>query len=206
MAGISLIIPTCALSQTTRLSSGRQPYQFRAFLLRCFTLPQAIADPHIDEVIVVGEFEAGVGYQYVNVPNVHHDNIHDALAQRQAGFETATSDWLLYLADDHVLDPHATGRMQKYMSLGDVISLNRGTRMRHANGELLNAGMANGYINGHAACYRRDVLATCPWSNAPRQFTYDIAHTGQIRQAGFAHVYAPDAIAWDCEYGATPWR
>ena len=205
---ISLVIPTCALGNAalTPLSSGKQAHAFRAYLLRCFTLPQALANPLIAEVIIVGEFETGANYRYLEVPSVTHDNVRDALHKRDVGCRAATGDWIMMLADDHVLDSSAISRTQKYTQIGDVVSLNRRTRMRHADGETLNSGMRDGYINGHAALYRRDVLEHCPWSAVERRFTFDVLHTEQVKHAGFHVVYAPDAYAEDVEYGAMPWR
>lgn len=202
---LSVAIPTVAMGQTTRLSSGKQPYAFREYLLKCFTLPALIADPLVDEIIVVGEFEDGQGYRYVFVPNVHHDNVHDALAQRQAGFEASTGDLVLYLADDHVTDRYTIANALKYLAYGDVVSLARATRMRRVEGEPLNSGGGR-YVNGHGALYRRDVLERVPWALAPRVFSYDVAHTAQLVAMGVPWVTAPDAVVWDCEYLAKPWE
>ena len=201
---LSVVIPTCALGKTTGLSSGRQPYAFRAYLLRCFTLPLLRRLP-LHEIIVVGDFESGAGYTYVPCPSIHLDAIHSALDKREAGFRASSGEWIAYLADDHI--PHGDAFLfaYKYMARSDVVSFNRRTRMRVGAGEELNCGMGDGYINGHGAIYRHDVLEQCPWRDVPHVFSYDISHTLQIKEAGFHIMYAPDAYIEDCEYGATPW-
>lgn len=202
---LSVVIPTVALGTTTRLSSGKQAYSQRAYLLRCFLLPALRADPLVNEIVVVGEFEPGAGYTYVPCPNVRFDNVHDALAQRQAGFAATTGEWVAYIADDHMVTPNTFARARSYMAIGDVVSLNRRTRMRNGAGEDLNCGAADGYYNGHGCVFRRDVLEACPWSAVPRIFSYDVAHSAQIKAAGFHLVYAPDAYVEDVEAGAQPW-
>lgn len=204
---LSIVIPTCAGSTTTRLSSGKQPYQFREYLLRCFTLPRLRDDLFVSEIIVVGEFEPGLGYTYLPVPNVHGDNIHDALAQRDAGCRAATGEWIGVLADDHYPEAHCFGKAWKYLGMGDVVSLARQTRMRNGAGERLNNGSSGPapYANGHGTLYRRDVLEHCPWSDVPRVWSFDVAHTRQIQAEGFNIIYADDAAVEDVEWGARPW-
>lgn len=212
---ISLVIVTAALADaaTTPLSSGKQAHGDRAYLLRNVILPQAIASGEFAEILVVGEFEAGEGYRWLDVPSVEHSSIHDGLRKRHLGTLAATGDWIAIQNDDHVFDPQAMARARNYMSytLSDVVSPARWTRLRHADGERLNGGEPGGrwagagHINGHGCVFRRAVLDECPWDTLPKVFSYDMAMTKRITDAGFHVVWAEDVRLWDIEQGATPW-
>ena len=206
---ISLVIVTAALGDGIPLSSGKQAHSFRAYLLRCHILPQVIAMP-FHEVLVVGEFEYGRTYQYVPEPSIERSSIHDGLRKRQTGCAAASGDWIMVMNDDHLLAPDFLEQARTQMAVADVISPSRWTRMRGAP-EQLNDGFggspwADRYVCGHGALYSREVLNQCPWDRVPKVFTLDVAHTQQIRDAGFSVNYHPQAQLWDVEFGAQPWR
>ena len=233
---ISLVINTCANGPKAAktLSSGKQPHAQRAFALRNFILPAAIADPAFSEVIVVGEWEPGNGYIYIEVPSERFSCV-DALAQRQAGFERATGDWIVFQHDDHLLendlwngDPYEfSSKLIDSLSgiQTDVLVPARYTRLRNVNGEKLFSGeakygtdsiedcegqswpvpLARGYISGHCAIYRREVLERCPWSSVRKTFTWDTVHTAQIREAGFSINWSDVLRCYDVEAGSHPW-
>lgn len=204
----SLVITTAALADptVTPLSSGKQPHSFRAYLLRCFILPRAM-EIGFHEIFVVGEFEHGDGYTWLDVPSQERNSIHDSLRKRQAGCDAATGDWVVVANDDHLFDLNFWDNCQKYIryTAADVIAPSRWTRLRGKR-ERLNSGAADGYICGHAAVYHHRVLADCRWDALPTVFTYDKAHTEAITAAGFRIVFADDVQIEDIEYGATPWR
>lgn len=216
---ISLVINSCALGAQSRsvLSSGKQPHEQRAFALRNFILPAALADPTFDEVIVVGEWEPGNGYTYIEVPSEHFSCV-DALQQRQVGFERSRGDVVVFQHDDHIFTQTKLGySIGLYDLIGpfpdqpDVIVPARYTRLRNVNGERLHNGQppvvaAEGYISGHCAIYRREVLEACPWGDVPKQHTWDVAHTAQIRAAGFTIEWSEVLRVYDVESGSTPWR
>jgi len=234
---ISLVINTCALSDQVRyrsvLSSGKQLHEQRAFALRNFILPAALADPTFDEVIVAGEWEPGDGYTYIEVPSEHFSCV-DALAQRQAGFEKSRGDWVVFQHDDHMLENGYSGHQEFWgedilqvewlteKGTVDVLVPARYTRLRNVNGERLPNGECTkheklgcfrcfdeteckSYVSGHCAIYRCEVLEACPWGDVPKQFTWDMEHTAQIRTAGFNIEWTDSLRVWDCESGATPW-
>ena len=232
---ISLVINTCANGPKAAetLSSGKQPHAQRSFALRNFILPAAIADPTFDEIIVVGEWEPGNGYIYIEVPSEWFSCV-DALAQRQAGFERSTGDWIVFQHDDHLLDNHIgdsglTG-LERTIGVGmnpnlGVLVPARHTRLRNVNGEKLFSGeakygtdsiedcegqswpvpLARGYISGHCAIYRREVLEACPWGDVDKVFSWDVQHTAQIREAGFSINWSDALRCYDIEAGARPW-
>ena len=221
---ISLIINTCAngAKAADTLSSGRQPHAQRSFALRNFILPAALADPTFDEVIVAGEWEPGNGYVYIEVPSVHFSCV-DALAQRQAGFERSCGSIIFFQHDDHMLarmpfwDEAENTIIPWAKEPQDVVVPSRYTRLRNVNGERLYNGEPNnqggkhrgnrhsGYASGHCAIYRREVLERCPWGDVPEVFTWDIEHTGQIRDAGFNIEWSDALRVYDCEMDSKPW-
>lgn len=224
---ISLIINTNCLGESAQgLSSGKQPYANRAYLLRNFIIPQAVANPVITEVIVAGEFEEGNDYEYVPYKGIYN-NCADALLQRQVGFEasngdTSIGDIVIFQHDDHLLDFDAI----TLSLMLDVVSPARYTRLRNSAGERLNGGEPRpcpdpkncrehlgippcgsiGYISGHCAIYRRKVIEVCPWSNVSPTFAWDGSHTKQIREAGFLIDWSTENKCWDIEYGSEPWQ
>ena len=220
---VSLVINTCAggTKAAETLSSGRQPHEQRAFALRNFTLPAALADPTFNEVIVAGEWEPGNGYVYIEVPSKHFSCV-DALAQRQAGFERSTGHKVVFQHDDHMLqvtDPYTLSASMDpdwgtpaHKQI-DVLIPARYTRLRDVNGERLRNGEPQnninvytlGYVSGHCAIYRREVLEKCPWGDVPEKFTWDIEHTKQIRAAGFNIEWSSALKVWDVEAGSRPW-
>jgi hypothetical protein len=100
---ISVIVNTCCLGSNARsvLSSGGIAYTERRQLLRDVLLPRLVGDPLVDEVIVVGEYEPGFGYEYVHSPSVAF-NCTDALQQRQDGFDASNGEVVVFLHDDHL--------------------------------------------------------------------------------------------------------
>jgi hypothetical protein len=201
----SAIIITCATAPhaATALSSGRQPHDFRAYLLRCHILPAYLANPEINEVIVVGEFEEGDGYRYIHVDSVERNSVHDALRKRQVGTDNARGDWLIVQNDDHILDLRAHHVLDTYDA--DVISPARWTRLRGPV-ERLNGGENYGYAMGHCSLYRREALDAVQWEDLERAFTFDVEHSQRLLRAGFRIRHPQDLRAYDIEYGAQPWR
>ena len=222
------MINTCAggAKAANTLSSGGQPHAQRAFALRNFILPAALADPTFDEVIVAGEWEPGNGYVYIEVPSKHFSCV-DALAQRQAGFERSTGDWVMFQHDDHILEDRSAWSWKMRVdniteAKADVLIPARYTRLRDVNGERLQNGECTkheklgcfrcfdeteckAYISGHCAIYRREVLEKCPWGDVPERFVWDTEHTEQIRDAGFKIEWSDALRCYDCEMDSKPW-
>ena len=193
------MINTCAgrIPRPDVRSSGRQPYEQRAFALRNFILPRAVEDGAYGEVIVVGEWEPGEGYKYIPVKSEYYSCV-DALAQRHVGAEYARGEWICFQHDDHIID-----YLPYIQSGADVVVPERWTRLRRGVGERLNNGEDDGYISGHCAFYRREVLLAAPWRDVPKVHTWDEAHTQQILAAGFHIEWVDNFRVWDCERGAS---
>lgn len=215
---ISLVLNTCAKGPKAAETkgSGGQTHERRAFALRNFILPAAIADPTFSEVIVVGEWEPGNGYIYIEVPSERFSCV-DALAQRQAGFERSTGGWIVFQHDDHYVGEtwvsELYGGLISSLGVPDVIVPARYTRLRDVNGERLFNGEPQsnvdlftlGYISGHCAIYRREVLEHCAWGAVPKVFDWDVKHTAQIRDAGFKIEWTDALRCYDVESGSKPW-
>jgi len=201
---ISLIVNTCAARDDGTLSNAKQPHAQRAYALQNFILPAYIEEAGIDEVIVVGEWYEGEGYTYVPFMP-YHETWADTLDQRQIGFEMSKGDILIFQHDDHFLDLASLNDVMPMMP-ADVLSPARYTRLRNVAGERLNDGSRDGYINGHCAIYRREVIEACPWNELPEKFIWDVLHTEQIRKAGFKISWTDTIKVWDVEMGAKPWE
>lgn len=215
---ISLIINTCAGREPRAdvCSHGGQPYEQRAYALQNFILPAYIADPDVDEVIVVGEWMDGPGYTYVPSSSIYYSS-DDAVHQRQAGFEAAKGDWLVFQHDDHLLEnewwgddePNGSSELDYLFNqpgeVGcDILVPQRWTRLRNITGEKLPNGESS-YISGHCAIYRREVLERCPWNRVAVCRTWDMFHSEQIRNEGFNIHWSQTLRVWDVEAGSHPW-
>jgi hypothetical protein len=216
---ISLILNTCCLEQPAKppLSSGQVTYDLRRYALMNWILPQYIADPYIDEIIVTGAFMPGEGYTYIESPSEFF-SWRDCIQQRQLGFEASKGDVLIFQHDDHVLqnayrepeyeddcDCELSDLLEGAYWGAHVWSPARYTRLRSVNGERLNNGEKDDYISGHCAIYRREVIETCQWKDVPPSREMDIEHTKQMRAAGFKLVHTDAIKIWDVEAGAKPW-
>lgn len=203
---VSLVINTCALGPQAAetLSSGKVPHDHRVFLLRNIIIPQAVASYIYDEVIVVGEWEPGPGYRYIEVPSEQFDCT-DALQQRHVGATEAKGDWIIHQHDDHMFGGVVFAPRVIEKTGANILSPARFTRMRSAEPEKLNAGEGK-YVLGHGAIYLRSVLEAAPWANVPKVFTWDVEHTKQLKAAGGVIAWTPLVYTLDVEYGAKPWQ
>ena len=220
---ISLVLNTCALQRSMyNTTPAGVPYNTRAYALRNWILPQYIADPYIDEVIVVGSWHEGEGYQYIPSPSKYFSCV-DALEQRQLGFEASNGDVVIFQHDDHVLESPDWLRDyfdscclladSKFKKPAAVLSPSRYTRLRSISGERLNNGEPGynshvppgGHLSGHCAIFRREVIERCPWTDAQKVFTWDVSATQNIVTAGFKIVWTDAIRCWDVEEGSTPW-
>lgn len=178
---ITAIVNTCALGGHGNAGSAGKPYSHRAELLERDILP-GLRRHEISQVIVVGEYKPGEGYQYIHSPSVYK-NCRDVLAQRQAGFEAAKFDWIFFQMDDHSLSANAPLDSLRQCD-ADIV-----TPYRHGRGgTLLNSGFndARGisYVHTHGIFMRRHAVETCPWIRLPPIHAFDIVHTMWFQDAG----------------------
>ena len=217
---LSVVINTCAIShQELPLSSGRQAYSDRAWLLANVILPVYTRwlGRLFVEVVVVGEYVPAPDITYVPCPSVHKSCV-DALAQRQAGYEALKNhavEWILFQHDDHLFDPNneLLGKQA-----ADVLSPSRWTHGRTTiKPERLNDGSFPwnrprgkpyelGYVNGHGCLMRPSVLRNgFRWTDVAPVHTWDVEATKLLERLGVKVSYIPELKLWDMERGATPW-
>jgi hypothetical protein len=206
---IACIVNTSCLAPDaeTRLSSGKVPYGRRAWLLRNVILPTYRWANTFSEIIVVGEFEAGDGYEHIPADSVYH-TCADALWKRQLAVERLrhpTVEWVLFQHDDHLYDPNNMYPLTREYP-ADVLSPSRWTRARTGAGEALNDGTQAGHMNGHACLMRPSVFrAGFSWADTAPVFTWDQHATKKLADLGLVHARAPELRTWDLEEGAHPW-
>src|SRR5690606_23637498 len=143
-------------------SCSPTPHALRAYALRQFILPRYLDDHLVSEVIVAGEWEDGEGYTYVHEPSRFFSCV-DALAQRQAGFEAASGDLIVFTHDDHVLAGDFFAYLVNGFS-GDAILPTRLKRLEGGREIALPNGGEDGYVSGHAILMRRALVEAAPWS------------------------------------------
>lgn len=210
---VSVVINTCCLGEKARsviaLKSGIR-YGERLSLLRDVLLPRLINDPLVDEVIVVGEYEPGDGYTYVECPSVAFDCT-DALAQRQAGFEASHGDIVVFLHDDHLpLGDFFSSFPLSHIGW-DVLVPERLALSNPPNGMcVLNNGREGGYVMGHACVMRRVAVKAVPWSSVAKVHTWDVDHSRKLLAAGQRIVFEEDVNGlavedMEARIGARPW-
>lgn len=177
----------------------------RDHLLTETILPSVLAQ-RFEEVVVVGTYQPGDGYRYLHVPALTDTTV-DALIKRDVGALATTSDTILFLADDHALDPGFRGDLGRWLDQPwDVLSPSRYT-VRDGNRMYLNMGKGDHYIGGHGILVRRTALRLLPWMAIPPSLIWDRIWTHRIAALGARVVWAQDnelAIV-DVEPGATPW-
>ena len=160
-----------------------------------------------DETIVVGDHHDGRCYRYLPVPALLGSTV-DALVKRDAGALAAgRSSVLVYLCDDHTLDPDFLATFQQYRpQRWDVLVPARYT-VRDGQRIRLNMGHSEGYCAGHGGIFRREVIERCPWSCGPHHRNWDLLISHRHRGHGFRYEFAGDDLAIiDCEPGAEPWK
>lgn len=197
---ISVIINTCAAGPKATEVTGSNtttPHCSRAYALANFIIPIYIHDPNIHEVIVVGEWVDGEGYSYINVPSEFF-GAEDALAQRQAGFEAATGDILIFQHDDHIMHPRMTEHLMTEGMDCDVMIPNR--RKRYLNSDVpINNGRFDRYIGGHCAVFTREAITFAPWGSIPKKFEWDALHTEMFYDSDFTLKWPVFPCVYDVE-------
>jgi len=212
---VSIIINTCAGTKDpailnrrgSRDNSGKKPYAERAAKLREVLGRYRDLDRESFEVIVVGEWEPGEGYLYINDPGKLKDPS-DQAQQRHTGMLAAKGDVLVFLNDDHYI-PLAD--FAKVRQVAEEFGAVGPTHHCIFNGEDhglphmgLNAGSP--YIPGHASIFKREVIEAVPWSLvANYKGCTDVDHCRCLEKRGFTPERRTDLVrVYDIEIGAFP--
>jgi hypothetical protein len=202
---ISIVINTCAGSKNPEIlakrgsfgNSSKRPYGERATKLRQM-LERLV--PTGAEIIVVGEWETGEGYTYVEFPGPKGDPT-DQIPQRHAGAQAAQGDIVVFLNDDHF--PEGLEHLPEEMADCDVGAFYRWFRRSDGTAGPLENGWAS-YVMGHACVMTRAALEALPWSQVPTWEQCDVAHTSMLRAAGLRLKLLEKPVVWDIEMGDLP--
>lgn len=207
----SLIINTCAGSKDeatldkggTRGNRRKKTYRERApklkECLRRYTQYNL-------EIIVVGEWEEGEGYTYIEDIGKLHDPS-DQAQQRHTGVQAASGDILLFLNDDHYLDLNhlsmIADALERWGAIGFIQYTIRPAgltiNLNQAKNKLFN------YIPGHASAFRRDVIERVPWNTVEGIPTWtDVLHCEELLKAEINYNWRTYIPVWDIEEGDIP--
>ena len=179
---------------------------------RTSTFPRvldSVRDQHPDELVVVADFPVqATGVRSLVVPAMTRTTC-DALVKRDVGWMATTAAHILYLTDDHALDPDFVRCYLERWAFRTDWDLCVPARYCHRELERvwLNVGRDYGYAAGHAGLFRR-VLGHClPWSATHHHPNWDVIHTHQLIAMGAKLMYAENDLAVvDLEPEAEPWH
>lgn len=177
----------------------------RSHLLRERGVPSALAQG-FDEVVVVGTYEPGEGYRYLDVPSLTGTTL-DALVKRDVGTLNCESKLIVYLCDDHMFIGRGFAKTVRagHKELWDVIVPSRWADHPTLGRIRINNGERDGYCGGHAGVFRREVIQHRPWSAMPHDRLWDL-HASRIQQdAGFRFLSVAGLAVQDIE-GGRPWE
>lgn len=200
---LSAVVNTCCLGPRADsvFGSSGHVHARRVSFMRELILPTLCAQ--CNQVIVSGEFEQGADYEYQPSPSQFFD-CRDVLAQRQAGFQLAKHEWILFQMDDHIVDTTFVTQLQAFQSRWDIVSP---ARLSYRDRRELNSGwndprpecQTNPYIHTHAIVMKRSAVAACPWSALPPIRHFDVAHSARFREAGLQVTIAKQLRVFDLE-------
>lgn len=184
----------------------------RRELLDDLILPSVVAQG-FDECVVVGDFHSGDGWRHLPFRPLTGSTI-DALFKRDVGTVATSSDWILYLCDDHRLHPDFSKDLAHFMQehpLGpkDVIVP---ARFCQRNGEQIGLNMGwpgylgRAYCGGHGGIFHRECVRDVPWSLAPWDPQWDYLHSRILIERGYTfHYQSGSCLIEDVEPNSEPW-
>jgi len=162
-----------------------------------------------DEVLWIGDGEAGAGYEFLSVPCLTGTTL-DALAKRDVGTLASTADWLCYLADDHAWSGNPESLRALPFADHDIIVPGRWCD-GGSQPIVLNMGM-NGndpnfpYCAGHGGFFRRSLIQARPWLTMPHHPNWDL-YASRIQLQLGARLVADESVSiQDLEPQHEPWR
>lgn len=175
----------------------------REKLLDEIVMPSVIGQS-FDEVVVVGPYHSGNGYRHLLVPPMTRTT-NDALVKRDVGLMATTSEYAVFLCDDHKLDPFFCIALKDKplgrRSIGVPVRItNRGPKVIY-----LNTGFKDAYCGGHAMVVHRTAIQEVPFTVAPHHRNWDVLHSQMLTARGFELVQLDDCIIEDVEENAKPW-
>lgn len=196
---ISLILNTACMDP---IVAGRSnTYRDTNYLDRADILYKTIHSPaadDFDEVIVVGNYESGCDYKYVEVLPSTRTRA-DGLIQREVGARHATGDVLVFCHDDH----RPYNNFAKVVRKHYAYNQNRNDllipqRIHEITGMKLNNGRDDDYMGGHCLVMHRSLWAEVPWTMTDLIF-WDVTMTRLWREAGANLIWHDELVHYDLE-------
>lgn len=143
----------------------------------------------------------------------------DALLKRDIGTLATTSDIIVYLCDDHALDPNFCKALREVADEPwDALVPNRYTVVPSGVGphnELINMALNNGesegYCAGHVGVFRRRAIQGVSWMSwhaDPQWRNWDVLTSKFLQQTGERFCFHPRAelSVRDLEPEQEPWK
>ena len=207
---ISLILNTACMDPLAE--ARRSQWRRKAYAARISMLEETIrlaTEQQWDEIIVAGNYKAGDGYSYVEVPPFSRSRA-DALIQREQGARHSTGDVLVFCHDDHRPNMGFVTKLKQYYAprkdslLLDSWDLLIPRRFRAVgnveleNGDHRNNPKRNSYMGAHCLVMKRWLWAEVPWTSISTEY-WDQSMTRIWKNAGGKLCYADDLIHYDME-------
>jgi hypothetical protein len=162
-----------------------------------------------DEIVVVGDYHSGEGWRHLPFRPVFGNTI-DALWKRDVGTVATSSDYIVYLCDDHRLHPDFSKDLAKVLSENpkNVFAPARFC-IRNKKHIGLNMGFHadpdRAYIGGHCGIFPRSAIQQVPWGISPLHANWDYLHSRALLGHGFILCFFHDACFIEDIEGGTPW-
>lgn len=158
-----------------------------------------------DEIVVVGDYHENYPhFRYIHVPDMLK-NTTDALIKRDIGTLATTSEWILYLSDDHTVGEDFTIHFNSYSWNADVLIPSRWTE--HPKQGRIRIPMGDPeYCGGHGGIFRRWVIQARPWTSMPHDRIWDVLASKVQFDMGARFIVAPQLEIQDMEPEACPWQ
>jgi len=188
---ISLIVNTACMDPMVKGKKqlyANKPYGARAEMLHDIILPYV--REQFDEVLVVGAFERGEGYQYIPMPPLFRDR-RDALWQRELGARHSRGSILAFSHDDHLLKFELSRPLETDW---DILVPRREDR----DGNELNNGRLEGYMGGHSLFMTREMWAQVPWTSVNTEW-WDVTMTRVWRESGARILWTEGIVHVDLD-------
>lgn len=176
----------------------------REKLLDELVVPSIVAQG-FDECVVVGNYHSGEGYRHLPVPKIL-GNTCDALIKRDVGLAATTSEYIVYISDDHKLDPFFCINLREIPLGRRTIGVPTRITNRGPQVVYLNMGFQDGYCGGHGMVVHRTAIQEVPFTVSPFHPNWDVIHTQMLTARGYELVRLPDCLIEDVEKGSEPWR
>lgn len=159
-----------------------------------------------DEVVVVADFHCAGTWRHLMVPAITKTTI-DALIKRDVGWVATHSENVLFLSDDHRVQPGFVAAFREHYEHKFFWGLLAPSRFVIKDGAriALNVGEREKYVAGHGGIYRRASGRILPWTAIAHHRNWDMTHSHYLIANGAIPLYAGDDLAIEDIEGGQPW-